>query len=78
MRSRKSGFTLIEYLVVMAIIGTILAFLFLLPAIWNWLAPQFSAHSPLVAQWWITLGKWLSLTILVLVILFTIYITKRG
>ena len=78
MKSRNAGFTLIEYLVVLTMIAAILMFLFLLPAIWNWIAPQLSAHVPLVAQWWIILGKWLSGIILVLVILFTIYISKRG
>lgn len=78
MRRRSAGFTLIEYLVVLAIIGTILAMLFLLPAIWNWLAPKFSGHAPLFAQWWITLGKWTTGIIFILVIAFTIYISKRG
>lgn len=78
MRKRQAGFTLIEYLVVLAMIGTILMVLFLAPVIWNFIAPKFSEHAPLFAQWWINLGKLISLIILAAVILFTIFISKRG
>lgn len=77
MRRRSAGFTLIEYLVVIGIFATILAVLFLLPAIWNWLAPKFSDHAPLVAQWWINLGKKVSVIVLVSAVIFMILSTYR-